>query len=59
MVVLIIKKGDSKLPDNYRQKSLVCLFGKKIHLKQRFGESLQKFNVLHRNQFGFQKGHCR
>ena len=58
-VVPIHKKGSSYLVSNYRPISLLSMFNKLIEklMYNRIISYLEKFSILHNNQFGFRSKH--
>ena len=58
-VVPIHKKGSSYLVSNYRPISLLSIFNKLIEklMYNRIISYLEKFSILHNNQFGFRSKH--
>ena len=58
-VVPIHKKGSSYLVSNYRPVSLLSIFNKLIEklMYNRIISYLEKFSILHNNQFGFRSKH--
>ena len=58
-VVPIHKKGSSCLVSNYRPISLLSIFNKLIEkvMYNRIISFLEKFSILHNNQFGFRSKH--
>ena len=58
-VVPIHKKGSSCLASNYRPISLLSIFNKLIQklMYNRIVSFLEKFSILHNNQFGFRSKH--
>jgi len=58
-VVPIHKKGFSYLVSNYRHISLLSIFNKLIEklMNNRIISYLERFSILHNNQFGFRSKH--
>lgn len=54
------KKGDISDPNNYRPISILSCFAKILErlIYDRFLAFLKKHNVIHKSQYGFQKGVC-
>nr|CAI5838983.1 unnamed protein product [Callosobruchus analis] len=57
-VVPVLKKGDPNFPENYRPISIISIFAKiiEIILKNRLIKYLDKYSLIHKQQFGFRKG---
>lgn len=53
----LFKKDDTRLPANYRPVSILSVISKVIEtlVKNRLTSFLMKYNVLHKNQYGFQR----
>ena len=57
VIVPIFKKGSNRDPNNYRPIALLSVFSKLLEkaMKKRLAQYLEKFNLLHCNQFGFRE----
>ena len=56
-VIPIHKSGNDQSPNNYRPISLISTFSKILEklIYKRTYEFLEKYSIIHRNQFGFRK----